>query len=272
MKELEMTSFGEGSSFLDQFSKRDRYKAHLLVVLFGGELELEIDFDSHRLSQYQVLMVPKGAVLAVTERSNARGCFLRIHDEFFSRPQRVMIYSLLVNLIQSRKLFIQLTEDEKEEILPYFQILENELKHHENQNQTFILQNVLLALLNKLEGNIQHIEGPNSFIHLRQEFQRFVVLLEDHYKQEKSVSFYTEQLKLTAKHLNHVLKEILDSTAQDMIIDRVILEAKRMLTFTNSSVKEIAYELGYDNPYYFSRLFKVKMEMSPDEFRKSFAE
>ena len=58
-----MTSFGDGSSFLDQFSKRDRYKAHLLVVLFGGELKLEIDFDSHRLSQYQVLMVPKGAVL-----------------------------------------------------------------------------------------------------------------------------------------------------------------------------------------------------------------
>lgn len=267
-----MTSFGGGSSFLDQFSTRDRCKAHVLVVLFEGELKLEIDFESQTLLQNQVLMVPKGAVFAITKRNNVKGHLLRIHDEFFSRPQRVLIYSLLVNLIQSRKLFIQLTKDEKEEVLPYFQILENELRHDENQNQTFILQNIMLALLNKLEGSIQHIEGPNSFIHLRQEFQRFVVLLEDHYKQEKSVSFYTEQLNLTSKHLNQVLKEVLDSTAQDMIIDRVILEAKRMLTFTNSSVKEIAYELGYGNPYYFSRLFKVKMEMSPDEFRKSFAE
>jgi len=65
---------------------------------------------------------------------------------------------------------------------------------------------------------------------------------------------------------------MIGQTAQDVIIDKVLLEAKRELCFTNQSIKEVAFNLGYENQYYFSRIFKKRIDMNPEEFRKQYAE
>ena len=67
------------------------------------------------------------------------------------------------------------------------------------------------------------------------------------------------------------MSEIMGKTTNEIIIDTIILEAKRKLCYSSLSIKEIAYDLGYDNPFYFSRIFKNKEKHSPEEFRKQFS-
>ncbi|MEL6844601.1 MAG: helix-turn-helix transcriptional regulator, partial [Bacteroidota bacterium] len=88
----------------------------------------------------------------------------------------------------------------------------------------------------------------------------------------KSLDFYTLALQMTSRKLNEVLKEVLGQTANQYIIGRTMTEAKRELCFTERSIKEIVIALGYDNQYYFSRIFKKRIGLSPEQFRTQFAQ
>lgn len=207
-----------------------------------------------------------------TEQNEQEGYGIFFKDEFFSPPQQRLLHGFIRYAIATRKALIEIPPSTKNYFNYYFELLYQEQQAEGNQNQVFILQNIMLALLNKLEGFIQYQSNPNSFINQRAIFQEFVTLIETYYKTQKSVSFYTAVLNLPARNLNEILKDLIGSTAQDLIIDRTLLEAKRELSFTTKSIKEIAFDLGYETPHYFSRIFKKKILLSPEEFRKRFAE
>jgi len=95
----------------------------------------------------------------------------------------------------------------------------------------------------------------------------FEKLLEQHYKEEKSPSFYADKLNITLKHLNRICNEILEKTATEVIMDRVTLEIKRMLIDKQLAVNEVASAVGYDDYSYFSRFFKKNTGYSPTAFR-----
>ncbi|MNY54020.1 HTH-type transcriptional activator Btr [compost metagenome] len=91
--------------------------------------------------------------------------------------------------------------------------------------------------------------------------------MEQHFKENKSPSFYADKLNITLKHLNRICNEILQKTATEVIMDRVILEIKRMLTDKQLAVNEVASAVGYDDYSYFSRVFKKQTGFSPTAFR-----
>ena len=73
----------------------------------------------------------------------------------------------------------------------------------------------------------------------------------------------------TARALAKATKAYLNKTITDLIAERIIIEAKRELYLTNKTIKEIAYDLGYQDEYYFSRFFKANAEVSPQMFRET---
>ncbi|TCC92400.1 helix-turn-helix domain-containing protein [Pedobacter frigiditerrae] len=96
-------------------------------------------------------------------------------------------------------------------------------------------------------------------------------LIDANFKRIKSPSQYAEMMFMSERHLNRICKEYLNKTTSDLIMDRLMLEAKRLLVHSAYSVSEIAEELGYLDVSYFSRLFKKKAGKTPLEFIKSFA-
>ncbi|MBL7911262.1 MAG: helix-turn-helix domain-containing protein [Bacteroidia bacterium] len=96
-------------------------------------------------------------------------------------------------------------------------------------------------------------------------------LIDANFKKIKSASQYAKMMFMTEKHLNRICKEYLNKTTSDLIMDRLMLEAKRLLVHSSLSVSEIADELGYLDISYFSRLFKKKCGKTPLEFIKSFS-
>ncbi len=93
--------------------------------------------------------------------------------------------------------------------------------------------------------------------------------IEKDYKTKHSASDYTEDLSISAKSLAKLIKTHFNKTLTDLIAERIIIEAKRELYLTDKTIKEIAYELGYIDEYYFSRFFKLNTDVSPKLYRES---
>ncbi|MEO6167113.1 MAG: helix-turn-helix transcriptional regulator [Chitinophagales bacterium] len=105
----------------------------------------------------------------------------------------------------------------------------------------------------KEENSILNVPIQNSQSKIVKEFKQ---LLERNYSQHHKVSDYAGELHLSANYLNEVIKEETGHSAKDFIQDRIILEAKRLATHSDTSLKETAFQLGFDDPSHFSKFFR----------------
>jgi len=108
---------------------------------------------------------------------------------------------------------------------------------------------------------------PRQKLTLLRNFQH---LIDQHFRTIKLPKEYADLLYVTPNHLNALCQDLVGKTAGDLIRDRVLLEAKRLLTNADMTVTEIAYDLNFQDNSYFNRFFKKNVGMTPDEFRKTF--
>ena len=87
--------------------------------------------------------------------------------------------------------------------------------------------------------------------------------------QNLTVKDYADQLHLTVEKLNELCKENYGQNPKNIILEKKITEAKRLLYFTDLSIKEIAFQLGFEDSSYFSRIFKLKTNLSPSDFKST---
>jgi len=93
--------------------------------------------------------------------------------------------------------------------------------------------------------------------------------IEVHYKTKHSAVDYANLLHITPKALGKIAKTHFNKTLTSLISERIVIEAKRELYLTSKPVKAIAYELGFDDEYYFSRFFKTNTNVSPQLYRNT---
>lgn len=98
--------------------------------------------------------------------------------------------------------------------------------------------------------------------------RHFNVLVEEHFKERKSVAEYAELMHKSPKTIANVFSKNSDRTPLEVIHERIIIEAKRMILFTDKTMKEVGFELGYEDPSQFSKLFKKHVGITTSEFRK----
>ncbi|BFO64159.1 4-hydroxyphenylacetate catabolism regulatory protein HpaA [Chryseobacterium sp. KCF3-3] len=132
---------------------------------------------------------------------------------------------------------------------------------------------VVQSLLNAFLGmfalmysrkNISPASDENRALQLSRAFR---ILVRKDFKTMKSPSEYAATLNITRGYLTETVREVTGKPAQHWIHQEILIEAKRLLVFTNLSIKEVAYELGYSDHTYFSRLFSKLEDQSPSEFR-----
>lgn len=99
--------------------------------------------------------------------------------------------------------------------------------------------------------------------------RKFNVLVDTHYKTKRKVSDYAELLFKSPKTLSNLFAIYNQKSPQQIILERLALEAKRLIRFTNKQNQEIAYELGFNDPAHFSRFFKKMTNCSPTQYRES---
>ncbi len=94
-------------------------------------------------------------------------------------------------------------------------------------------------------------------------------LLEKNYASQHKPAFYADALNITPGYLNELVHKALGKASSELIQDRLLLESKRLLFYTDLSVNEIAYAVGFEDPAYFSRLFKKILKSTPSEYREA---
>jgi len=113
-------------------------------------------------------------------------------------------------------------------------------------------------------------EGHVSENNYYARFREFEALVEQHYLQIKSPSAYASIMAITSRHLNRITQSVVGKSAIDVIQDRLLLEAKKLLVRQRGSFSEIAYALGYEDYGYFSRIFKNKAGVTPKAFLEQY--
>ncbi len=131
-----------------------------------------------------------------------------------------------------------------------------------------IIQSLLHVLLTQVQRCVNRKTGrviQRKYLLL---YKQFKALLEERFMDDLAPSSYAGQLHITPHHLNRVVKDVTGRTASEVIRERSLLEAKRMLTFTDLGVGEISGQLGYFDGSYFTKLFKRETGMAPLAFRR----
>lgn len=100
-------------------------------------------------------------------------------------------------------------------------------------------------------------------------FHRFNELIENHFKEHMNLSTYAEKIGVTEARLNEICRRLAGQPSKRLIMDRLMQEARRLLTFSGSPITEISYELGFKDPAYFARFFRRNAGKTASEYRES---
>lgn len=162
---------------------------------------------------------------------------------------------------------VSLDTSEREKYKQLYQVFVDELDTDDNV-QAEMLRILMTRFIIKTTRLIKAQTSITNITADKQELIRqFSFLVEVHFKNEHSVSFYASQLHKSPKTISNYFSKH-DRSPLQLVHDRIVLEAKRLLMYSDKSAKEIAYEIGFDDPSHLSRLFKKQTGTSPSSFRK----
>jgi AraC family transcriptional activator of pobA len=204
------------------------------------------------------------------------GYLLLIHPDFFlsySLAKKIKDYGFFS---YTNNEALHLSEKEKTTILSIFSIIEDELNNRidDFSQDVMITQIELLLNYSNRFYRRQFItrKSVNSDL-----LQKLEAILDNYFNNSTplikgipTVQFFAQQLNLSPAYLSDMLRSLTGQNAKQHIHNKLIEKAKEKLSTTNLSISEIAYELGFEHPQSFSKLFKNKSGVSPLEFRQSF--
>lgn len=250
-------------SFVEEPHRHDSY---LMVFFTNGSGLHEVDFDQFEIKRGSLFVLQPGQMHHWSLSEDIEGFVIIFSQELYNLyfgQKKINEYNFYHSIHNRPEMVFE--EEELPKIVPYFDLLIQE----NNQNNKMQLDK-MLNLLDCIHIEISR-KYSETYSHQTHSYNikinKFESLLERYFRQEKLPSFYAEKLNITLKHLNRICNEILQKTATEVIMDRVILEIKRMLIDKQLAVNEVAFAVGYEDYSYFSRFFKKQTGMSPTEFR-----
>jgi AraC-like DNA-binding protein len=234
----------------------------------------ELDFDEgvmHFMAPKQVLSVE----ITSEEELNHSGWLLLIHPDFLwntSLSKKIKLYQYFSYQVNEA---LHLSEKEETLVIEIIQKVEQEYQSNiDNFSQDVIIAQIeLLLTYSERFYQRQFITRKKANHHVLQQLED---LLTDYFAEQlvlhglPTVEFIAEKLNISANYLSRLLQSLTGQSTKQFIQDKVIELAKEKLSGSNLSVNEIAYNLGFEHPQSFSKLFRLKTNLSPVEFRRSF--
>jgi len=208
--------------------------------------------------------------------SDQAGYTLLFHPDFllgYELARKIRDYGFFSYSVQEA---LHLSESEKVTIITVFKSIEEELKSRiDNFSQDVVISQIelLLNYSNRFYNRqfITRKAASNELLHRVEE------ILNEYFRSEApqktglpTVQFLASQLNVSANYLSDVLRAHTGQNAQQHIHGHLIEKAKERLSTSSASISEIAYELGFEHPPSFTKLFKLKTSLSPLDFRRSF--
>jgi AraC family transcriptional activator of pobA len=163
------------------------------------------------------------------------------------------------------KQVLSFDNDAKQRVKTIFEIL-SQLLQTKNSDTDLILANLNTLLTEFNQSYFKNTKEDASTKSSISKFIQFKLIIETELTEQNSVQSIADKLALTSNSLYYIVKNYSGFSPKEFITNRLVLEAKRKLYYSETSVKELAYELGFSDPDYFSKLFKKNTGKSISEF------
>ncbi|UYQ95387.1 AraC family transcriptional regulator [Chitinophaga horti] len=245
-----------------------RHAFYHLVLFTEGRGTHTIDFSQFDVQEGQFYFMAPGQVHGWNFAGNMNGYIVNFTEALFKPFLQQTGYLERFSFFSgiSEEGVCQLPQEVVKTITHIFeQLLQYaaDMRRHADMVRVLLLQ-VFLVVDDALADR-QHAGVPQQKLVLLRGFRK---LIDTHYRSLRLPKEYADLLYVTPNHLNALCQDLIGKTAGELIRDRVLLEARRLLANARMSVTEVAYDLNFQDNSYFNRFFKKYTGQTPDEFRK----
>jgi AraC family transcriptional regulator, transcriptional activator of pobA len=248
--------------------KARRIRKYVLVWCSSGTATLVVDENEFELKANSVITITSGQIHYIKKSKSAVGFVLEFTYDFFCKDDKdielIFHNSLFCHFAMNEVVAMgksKLLESELEQIA-------KELKQEPYQYQITVHSRIQLILV---EINRSKIKQGDEIYKPDALFLKFLESIRANFRNNLTARQIAVSLNTTEAKLNELSKLHTGRTAQSVVHGLVASEAKRLFMYEKLSVKEVAYELGFNDPFYFSNFFKKQTKQSPKTYKEKYA-
>ncbi|WP_298545753.1 AraC family transcriptional regulator [uncultured Aquimarina sp.] len=245
-----------------------RHDFYYVLFIHRGSGFHTIDFKSYQIADYSVYFVSPGQVHALQLDENTEGFAIFFKPEFYlmnSNPKKLLDFPFFHTLSNEPALFL----DENK-----FSVIQHTIRDIFDEYTNFkigrdhVIRAYIDVLLVKLSRYYQREELAGEPLRTTYLLRELENLIDHNYISIRSATEYAEMMNISSKHLSDITRKALNKTITNLIHERIIIEAKRLLLYTDYTVSQVAYELEYLDKSYFLRFFKKNVGLTPETYRQ----
>ncbi|MDR3713504.1 MAG: helix-turn-helix domain-containing protein [Puia sp.] len=264
----ELLLFKEEMGFDRLFFTRDRFNKYFTIAWNPGEPQtVTIDGAAYEFPANSLLTLLFNQSFSFEDSASIIAW--QFNREFYciiDHDSEVSCVGFLFN--STNHLFVKLDDQAQQKLRLLSDVFIEEFKTSDQiQNEMLlVLLKRLIIYITRL-ARIGYVPGGKGQDEKFHTIRKFNLLVEAHFKSEHSVSFYAQQLCKSPKTLSNLFALFNQKPPSQIIQDRIVMEAKRLLRYTDQSIKHITFDLGFEDLPYFSNFFKKNTGSSPSDFR-----
>ncbi len=248
--------------------QRTCYSNCLVAVCLGGEAEISVLDKQHTFKKNQILCILPGHFVALETISKDFKCCWGVINNQFLTALTSRFPNILFDYLNAFP-NDDMTPEAIEEAIKYFDLMRLKMLEKYNSFQKDIIYNILYSFLldmynmiNRKLPNLPKGKTANERI-----FDKFNILLSNHIRENRPITFYAEMLNISPKHLSRVVKQEKGINVKRLIDQRMIYEIKQELLSSSDSLKEISINFDFSSSDAMHHFFKKHTEVSPSEYR-----
>jgi AraC family transcriptional activator of pobA len=244
-----------------------RDDCYSFLLIETGEGSMDVDFINVELPVSHIYYLVPGQIHHNIKTNQSNTWYISVNTSLVAKNYREVFEAGLL-LQKPQKLHVQSFKQFQNLI----RLLDDQFKGDKDSPfHNRLVHSLLDSLLCMYAKVYQRTFTPGKKTsRIFQITQQFKKLLTEKVTIEKSPSFYASELNISETYLNEAVKSITGFTITYWLMNEIMLEAKRLLIYSQLNIKEIAYQLGYDDHTYFSRLFKKQNKFTPTSFREGY--
>lgn len=258
----------------NHYDHLQRNNYYSLIWVKKGKGKVKADFAEHVFEENSLLAFSPYQPFMVCTQETIEGVAIHFHPDFYCihmHQQEVSCNGVLFNNIYQPP-FTAIHASAETTFNMIIEQMKTEMQNAGMAQYELLISYLKIFLITASRLKKEQLQEATTDISDTKEpfiLQNLKDAIELHFKTKHAPSHYAELLNISAKALAKLSKAHFNKTLTDLISERIIIEAKRELYLTNKAVKEIAYELGYDDEHYFSRFFKTNADISPQGYRET---
>ncbi|MGH1362180.1 MAG: AraC family transcriptional regulator [Calditrichia bacterium] len=245
-----------------------RLQFYLILLITKGTGKHFIDFETYHYEPGTIFFISKYQIQYFDVQPENDGLMILFTEEFLyeakSELKKLQKSTAFDFTLYSPQILLK--GENKVEFLRAIEDISLEYQKQNDFAKTEILQCLLKLLILKSE---RLRKNDNTSENISSDLRHFIKLVDENYTRRHHVVEYADMMSRSPKTLSKMTVKVFNKTAKEFIDARIILEAKRLLTHTTLSVKQLAFQLGFSEPTNFVKFFKSRVKMSPKQFRNS---